>query len=198
MSEKLDIPSSKTTPRCVMRCALRSNRGSSSTGWTAARRRCKHSKRMPSTWCSATCACNPWTAGVAGRDPQSPAATAGAADDRLRRRRQGGGRDARGACDFLMKPFEPQALLEHIKRYAVSAVGRRYHRRRSGDLQPAGAGRTGCRNRCDGDAVRRIRHRKGSVRALHPCALAARAPAFRRHQLCRDTREPARGNALRP
>ena len=27
-----------------------------------------------------------------------------------------------GACDFLMKPFEPQALLEHIKRYAVSAV----------------------------------------------------------------------------
>ena len=24
-----------------------------------------------------------------------------------------------GACDFLMKPFEPQALLEHVRRYAV-------------------------------------------------------------------------------
>ena len=24
-----------------------------------------------------------------------------------------------GACDFLMKPFEPQALIEHVRRYAA-------------------------------------------------------------------------------
>ncbi|MCB1900490.1 sigma-54-dependent transcriptional regulator [Cognatazoarcus halotolerans] len=29
-----------------------------------------------------------------------------------------------GACDFLMKPFEPQTLLEHIRRYAVSTADR--------------------------------------------------------------------------
>jgi two-component system response regulator FlrC len=25
-----------------------------------------------------------------------------------------------GACDFLMKPFEPKVLLEHVRRYAVT------------------------------------------------------------------------------
>ena len=25
-----------------------------------------------------------------------------------------------GACDFLMKPFEPKVLLEHVRRYAVA------------------------------------------------------------------------------
>ena len=27
-----------------------------------------------------------------------------------------------GACDFLMKPFEPEALLDHVKRYATAPV----------------------------------------------------------------------------
>lgn len=28
-----------------------------------------------------------------------------------------------GACDFLLKPFEPKALLEHVARYRLPAMG---------------------------------------------------------------------------
>jgi two-component system response regulator FlrC len=102
-----------------------------------------------------------------------------------------------GACDFLLKPFEPNVLLEHVARYAVRAAGRRRDRRRPAHPQLAAAGRARGRNRCHGAAHRRIRHRQGGLRALHPRPVGARRRPFRRHQLRGDSRQPARSHPVR-
>jgi hypothetical protein len=79
-----------------------------------------------------------------------------------------------GACDFLLKPFEPKVLLEQIARYAVPAAGRPASspptRARA---EPAGAGRARGQDRCHGAAHRRVRHRQGGLRALHPRPVGA-------------------------
>ena len=62
----------------------------------------------------------------------------------------------------------------------------------------AGAGRARRADRDDRAADRRVRHRQGSRRAVHPPRVAAKQRAVRRHQLRRAARSAARIGAVRP
>ena len=68
-----------------------------------------------------------------------------------------------GACDFLMKPFEPAVLLEHVRRYAVTRQDDGMIAADPPHAQAAGVGRQGGGDRCDGAADRGVWYRQGSL-----------------------------------
>jgi two-component system response regulator FlrC len=74
-----------------------------------------------------------------------------------------------GACDFMLKPFEPKALIQQIERYATPpAPAAGVVADRCQDPRHAAAGLARGADRRHGAADRRIRGRQGSFRALHP------------------------------
>jgi two-component system response regulator FlrC len=74
-----------------------------------------------------------------------------------------------GACDFLIKPFEPKVLLEHVERYAAQpaqAEGVIAADPRTRNLLALAA--RVAEDRRHGAAHRRIGHRQGGLCPLHP------------------------------
>jgi DNA-binding response OmpR family regulator len=73
-----------------------------------------------------------------------------------------------GACDFMLKPFEPKALIQQIERYATPPAPAAGVVAKMPRPAPPAAGFARGANRRDRAADRRIRRRQGSLRALHP------------------------------
>ena len=123
---------------------------------------------------------------------------AGGADDGLRHDRAGGLGHARGRDRLHRQALRCAGAHRHG---APSARGAdragRSRRRGSGVQAHAGARAQDRRERRHGADHRRERHGQGSVRALHPRPLLARRQAVRRHQLRGDSRQHARGDAVR-
>jgi two-component system response regulator FlrC len=98
-----------------------------------------------------------------------------------------------GATDYIVKPFDAQALIEMARRQLALRVV-------PNELVTVAPGRPGAqdrRERCHGAHHRRKRHRQGSLRALHPRSFGARRRALRRDQLRGHSGEHARGHPLR-
>jgi two-component system response regulator FlrC len=105
-----------------------------------------------------------------------------------------------GACDFLLKPFEPKALLEHVLRYrlpeppdAGGVIA----------IDPVTSNLFSLASRvAQTDATVLLTGESGVgkevvARYIHQHSASAQG-ALRRHQLCRDSRQPARSDAFRP
>lgn len=98
-----------------------------------------------------------------------------------------------GAADYLVKPFEPKALLSLVERHAAGRV--------TGEEGPVACepasrqllepGRPGGAQRLDRADFRRVRYWQGSAGALHSPAVAPCRAALRRDQLCGDPRQYA-------
>ena len=101
-----------------------------------------------------------------------------------------------GATDYIVKPFDAQALIDMAQRQLAARVTPNELVAVDPESKRTGVSRAqDRRERCHGAHHRRKRHRQGGVRALHPRPFGARRQALRRHQLRRDPGEHARGDA---
>ena len=102
-----------------------------------------------------------------------------------------------GACNYLPKPFEPEALVAEVARWMLPASAQtagRADRARPGFAAAAGAGAARRRVRGHGADHRRERRGQGSPGALHPPALGARGPG----RSSRSTARPSPRTCSKP
>ena len=103
-----------------------------------------------------------------------------------------------GATDYIVKPFDAQALIEMARRQLAMRVMPNELGRRRSRVEAIGVpGAQDRGKRCHGAHHRRERHRQGSLCAVHPRTFGARRRALRGDQLRGDSGEHARGHAVR-